>query len=171
MKLRSHHFGTIALLALFCCGSGTAQTSFMVRIRDLQFSKHVCTVVNTNGTLRREVTSIEMGGITTPQVFAGTASEDDIKRLKELVLAPDFQAAARRNEREFMIQGQGQIISVETTVADSLQTVVFADTKGQTSAPSYLAGFLSFADEVRHRKLSKVKGRVEPMCRPPRTGQ
>ena len=95
------------------------------------------------------------------------ASEDDVKRLKELVGDENFQTASQQNKPGLtMVSPEGRILAVEVNLSNKLQTVAFGDTTGKAATPSYLVGFVSFADEVKGRNLPKIKGKVEPMCRP-----
>jgi hypothetical protein len=109
-----------------------------------------------------------MGQTGQPEIFEGVAAEHDIERMKSLVADPDFQVASRQNKPgQTMVSPEGWIVSVETTLGNEhRQTVAFGDPYGKTSAPGYLTGFLTFADEVKDRKLPKLKDKVDPMCKP-----
>jgi hypothetical protein len=137
---------------------------FMVRIRHLAFSKYNCTVLAQDGRLRREVTSFDR---TRADVYEGMASEDDVKHLKELAGAADFQTASQQKYSGLtMLSPEGRMLVVEVNLGNRPQAVAFADATGKAAIPFYLAGFLSFADEVKGRNLPKIKGKVETMCRP-----
>jgi hypothetical protein len=154
-------------LLLLCAVPSVAQTTFLVRITELRSSKYTCKVIADNGKLRREVMSVATGQ-SHPEIFEGVASEHDLERIKSLIADPDFQTASRQNKPGLtMVSPEGRIISVEATLGNGhQQTVAFDDPYGKTSTPGYLTGFLTFAEEVKDRKLPKVKGNVGPMCMP-----
>jgi hypothetical protein len=154
---------------LLCALSGMAQTTFVVRIVELRSSKYTCTVMGQDGRLRREVTSIAVGQTGRPEVFEGAVSEHDVERLKSLIADPDFQTASQQNRSGItVVPPDGRILIVEANLGNKEpQRVAFGDPNGKATTPPYLVGFLSFADEVKDRKLPKLKGKIEPMCKAP----
>lgn len=119
-----------------------------------------------NGRLRYEVTSA--GG--KPTLFEGTASDDNVTRLRELINDPNLQSAMQHQNQKFKNHGiiaiaplAGRLIAVEVKNVDGkLQTVAF----GGTDVPSYLAGLISFTTDVSNRNLPNVQGNTESLCRP-----
>jgi hypothetical protein len=132
----------------------------------MRSSKYACTVLTQDGQLRREVTAIERGQIGRPDVFQGAASEDDVKHVRTLLSESDFRAATRNASAGLsMVSPTGRILAVEANLDGKLQSVVFADHTGTTPIPSYLLGVVSFAEDVKSRKLPKIKAKVDSMCR------
>lgn len=168
--LRQHFL----LLLLLCAVMSSAQEkppSFLIRITDFSGEKpsstYNCTVLTEDGRLRYEVSSPAGAK---PTLFEGTASDDDVIRLKELVNDPNFQSAMQYQNQKFknhsiiaMAPPRGRLIAIEVKNADGkLQTLAF----GGTGVPSALAGLISFTNDVSHRNLSKVEGQTESLCRP-----
>jgi hypothetical protein len=158
-----------SLVLLVCAGSAAAQemsASFLIRITEFGSSKYSCTVLAQDGRLRREVRSIDRRSPSRPDVPEGAASEDDVNHAKALIGDPDFQNATHHNPPGLtMVPPEGRFLTVEVNLDNKPQTVIFADRNGGTVAPSYLVGFLSFADDVRRRNMPKIHGKVETMCR------
>lgn len=144
--------------------------SFLIRIADISLKNHSlmynCTVLTEDGRLRFEVSPA--GG--KPTLFEGTASDDDVTRLRELVNDPTFQSAMQHQNQNFknhrpitVAPLEGRLIAVEVKNVDGkLQTITF----GGTDVPSYLAGLISFATDVSNRNLAKVQGKTESLCMP-----
>src|SRR5579864_6984631 len=161
------------LFLLLCAVMSSAQEkppSFLIRITDFSGEKpssYNCTVLTEDGRLRYEVSSPAGAQ---PTLFEGTASDDDVMRLRELVNDPNFQSAMQyqnqkfKNHRRITIAPlEGRLIAVDVKSADGkLQTLVF----GGTRVPSALAGLISFTTDVSSRNLSKVEGKTESLCVP-----
>jgi hypothetical protein len=96
----------------------------------------------------------------------GIASPEDMKLVKALASEPDFVTATKHNAPGMtMVSPEGRILTVEAGSGDTPRTTSFADPTGRTALPPYLAGFLSFSEDVKSRNLPKLKGKVETMCR------
>lgn len=154
---------------LLLCSSAFAQTPnhFLLQITDMRTNRYVCTALTEDGLLRREVTEIEIGRINSPQIYEAPASDEDKKKVHDLVTNPSFQAAAQQN---VVIRSEvtldGKIITVWANVDGELKIASYSDHVGQASAPDYLKPFEAFEDEVKHRKMPKLKGKAEPICSP-----
>lgn len=124
-----------------------------------------CTVLTEDGRLRYEVST---GG--KPTLFEGTASDDDVTRLRELVNGPNFQSAMQYQNQKVKKHGiiamappSGRLITVEVKNVDGkVQTIAY----GGGGVPSSLAGLISFTADVSNRNLPKVEGKTESLCRP-----
>jgi hypothetical protein len=161
------------LFFLLCAVMSSAQEkspSFLIRIFDISCKNHSyissCTVLTEDGRLRYEVSPV--GG--KPTLFEGTASDDDVTRLRELVNDANFQSAMQYQNQKFkhhrrigIVPLGTRVIAVEVKNVDGkLQTVSFAG----TDVPSYLAGLISFTTDVSNRNLPNLQGKTEPLCRP-----
>ena len=155
-------------LLLLCALTAKAQTAFVVRITELRSSTYTCTAVMQDGRLRREIAHVEMGHFGHPEIFEGATLEHDLERINSLTADPDFQAASQRANPELKLAStDGRIFGIEVGMGnDHPKIVAFADPYGKAVTPAYLAGFLSFADDVKDRNLPKLKGKVEPVCGP-----
>jgi hypothetical protein len=138
--------------------------SVMIRINEVNMSARNCTVVMQDGRLRREVIPI-VGG--RREVFEGLASGDDAQRIKKAVAQPDFMAATNRANAKpgVMVSARdGRIVEVEVNPEGEREIVLFVDAEGTKPTPSYLVDLVSFVNEVKNRRLPRLKGKVDSMC-------
>ena len=147
--------------------AGEEAHPFSVTLYDLRRAQYVCTILTEDGHLRREVTSISSatGQVGRPDIFEGAASDNDIQRVRSLVTDPAFQNATQSNPKGMALAPPpGRIFVAEPVLSGKKQTVVFVDATGQVPPPGYILGLLSFAQDVRDRKLPRLKG-AKPLCR------
>lgn len=97
----------------------------------------------------------------------GPATDDDLKKVDELLHQPQFLKAKSETPRvpQFLIQRDGKFISVLGQVDRKPKTVQFTDSEGKKTMPGYFKGFAAFAEDVRRRKLPKPGGKLTPNCR------
>ncbi len=166
LRLSTKRLLAVLLLWASCGMTQDKSDALVVRISELRSSKYVCTVVTQEGHVRREVWSIDRGQTGRPEVFEGIASQEDMKLVRALASEPDFVTATKHNAPGMtMVFPEGRMLTVEAGSGDTPRTASFADPTGRTALPPYLAGFLSFSEDVKSRNLPKLKGKVETMCR------
>lgn len=140
---------------------------YTVRINRVVKSESTCTVVTQNGRVRREVRHLLSGGVVgKANMFEGIASAEDIRHVQELLAQPEFQEATKHHTPGVAIGAPGgQMIVVETELGNKPEYVAFVDSTGRTAIPPYLAGFVSFSDEITSRHLPKLTGKVQSLCK------
>jgi hypothetical protein len=156
--------------------SQDAPAPFTMRIMDRGHSRYTCTVI-TQTRLRREVSLIADNSPKKTEVFEGAASDVDVSRAHALATDPAFLAAAQtprsiQTADGYMTPQPGEVVAwgrdnrfINLIVDEGgKQRVLNAIVSGQGRAPAYVKGFISFADDLKKRKMNKVPGKVDLMC-------
>lgn len=128
-------------------------------------SRYTCTALTGDYWLEQVTISLDRGIPEAPEIRAGLATDDEVKKIDQLVAQPQIRAATSGIHRpSAIVKSDGRWLLVLTDIDGEPRTAEFLDPDGAKSMPDYLKGFDAFAEAIRHRKLPKLAGKVKPVC-------
>ena len=139
----------------------TAQEQNLFVLRIMQFEgggRYTCTGLTLDRQLEQVTANSYQGELPPFELRRGPASDEDIKRVEELLQVPEFRRAASGTlgTPSFIVRPDGKFISVTGLLDGKPKLVQFSDPEGKLKMPAYLKPFESFANDVRRRKLPKA---------------
>jgi hypothetical protein len=141
------------------------QSPDVVRIFKFTMSGYTCTALTRDHNLEQVRVPFEHGIARSPEIRVGSATDEDIHNIEQLVAQPQIREA--NSDIRFPsgpVTADGKWFLVLTQHDGKLRSTEFIDTDGKRSMPDYLKRFDSFADAIRHRRLPKTSDQIKPLC-------